>query len=51
VQVIVLGAQIVGHTVALELIEIFLNARFSTSEDFRRRVDKLMKMDETRGGE
>ena len=45
VQVIALGAQIVGHTVALELIDLFLNATFSTSEEFRRRVQKLGRMD------
>jgi ribose 5-phosphate isomerase B len=44
VQVMALGAQIIGHTVALELIELFLNAKFSTSEEFRRRVKKLEKM-------
>jgi len=46
VQIIALGAQIVGHTAAYELIELFLSARFSTSEEFRRRVAKLEKMDE-----
>lgn len=45
VQVIALGAQIVGHTVALELIDLFLKATFSTSEEFRRRVQKLGQMD------
>ena len=45
VQVMALGAQIIGHTVALELIDLFLNARFSTSEEFRRRVAKLDQMD------
>ncbi len=45
VQVIALGAQIVGHTVALELIDLFLKASFSTSEEFRRRVQKLGQMD------
>ena len=48
VQVIALGAQIVGHTVALELIQLFLSAQFSTSEEFRRRVKKLEKMDEAK---
>jgi ribose 5-phosphate isomerase B len=45
VQVIALGAQIIGHTVASELIDIFLRAEFSTSEEFRRRVAKLDEMD------
>lgn len=45
VQVIAMGAQIIGHTVALELIDLFLAAKFSTSEEFRRRVKKLEMMD------
>ncbi|TAH71126.1 MAG: ribose 5-phosphate isomerase B [Anaerolineaceae bacterium] len=45
VQVMCLGNQIIGHTVALELINSFLNAKFSTDEDFRRRVDKLSQME------
>ena len=45
VQVIALGGQIIGYTVAIELIEIFLKAEFSTSEEFRRRVKKLNSMD------
>ena len=45
VQIIAFGAQIIGHTAALELADLFLNARFSESEEFRRRVEKLMKMD------
>ena len=45
VQVIALGGQIIGHTVALELIDRFLSARFNDSEEFRRRVQKLAQMD------
>jgi ribose 5-phosphate isomerase B len=45
VQVMCLGAQIIGHTVALELIDSFLKAQFSTNEEFRRRVAKLGLMD------
>jgi len=48
VQVIALGAQIIGPTVAEELIDIFLAAQFSTSEEFRRRVAKLDDMDKER---
>lgn len=48
VQVIALGAQIIGPTVAEELIDLFLAARFSTSEEFRRRVAKLEQMDAAR---
>ena len=45
VQVIAFGAQIIGYTVASELIDVFLKAKFSTSEEFRRRVAKLDQMD------
>lgn len=48
VQIIALGGQIIGPTVALELIKIFLSAEFSTSEEFRRRVQKLEDMDAQR---
>jgi len=48
VQVMALGAQIVGHVVALELIKLFIDAKFSTSEEFRRRVAKLERMDDAR---
>lgn len=36
-----LGNQIVGECVAVELIEAFLHAEFSKSEEFVRRVKKL----------
>jgi ribose 5-phosphate isomerase B len=45
VNVMCIGAQIIGDKVAGELVEAFLNAEFSTSEEFRRRVAKLEKMD------
>lgn len=45
VQIIALGNQIIGYTAASELIDIFMNARFSDSPEFRRRVEKLGKMD------
>ncbi len=48
VQIIAFGNQIIGHTAALELIHLFLAAQFSTSEEFRRRVEKLDKMDDER---
>lgn len=50
VQIIAMGGQIIGHTVAEELIGIFLNARFSEDEDFHRRVRKLEQMDAERRG-
>jgi len=48
VQVAAFGNQIIGKTVAIELARLFLAARFSTSEEFRRRVAKLDEMDALR---
>ena len=48
VQIIAMGAQIIGPTVAEELIDIFLSAQFSDDEDFRRRVRMLEEMDGSR---
>ena len=45
VQIMALGGQIVGYTVAFELIDLFLSAQFSGGEEFKRRVDKLSQMD------
>jgi ribose 5-phosphate isomerase B len=47
VNVMCLGAQIVGPWLALDLIDAFLAARFSTDADFRRRVAKLAEMEQT----
>jgi ribose 5-phosphate isomerase B len=46
VNVMCIGAQIVGPWLARDLITAFLDAKFSTDEDFRRRVRKLHEMDE-----
>lgn len=45
VNVMCIGAQIVGPWLAQDLITSFLRAEFSTEEDFRRRVEKLHAMD------
>jgi ribose 5-phosphate isomerase B len=45
VNIMCLGAQIVGPWLARDLIDAFLAAEFSTDEDFRRRVAKLHDMD------
>jgi ribose 5-phosphate isomerase B len=50
VNVMCIGAQIVGTWLAQDLVRAYLDATFSTNEDFRRRVDKLHRMDERRGG-
>jgi ribose 5-phosphate isomerase B len=41
-----LGAQIVGDRLALDLLDAYLNAEFSTEEHFRRRVRKLAQMEQ-----
>src|SRR5690348_14911435 len=48
VNVMCIGAQIVGAWLAKDLVAAYLDARFSTDEDFRRRVAKLAAMDEGR---
>ena len=45
VNVMCIGAQIVGAWLANDLVAAFLAARFSTDEDFRRRVMKLQQME------
>ena len=50
VNVLCLGAQIVGDKLAAELLRAFLAAEFSTDEEFRRRVAKLEAMDRRAAG-
>ncbi len=45
VNVICMGAWIIGIRVAEEILAAFLKAEFSTSEEFRRRVRKLGEME------
>lgn len=45
VNVLCLGAQIVGPWLANDLVVSFLEAKFEDNEDYRRRVAKLMEMD------
>jgi ribose 5-phosphate isomerase B len=45
VNVICIGAQIIGIKVAEEILVAFLNAEFSTEPQFRRRVQKLADME------
>src|SRR6476469_8521156 len=45
VNVMRLGAQIVGPWLANDLVAAFLAARFEDNEDYRRRVNKLHEMD------
>ena len=45
VNVLCMGAQIIGLSIAEEVMINFLNARFSTEEQFRRRVEKVNQFD------
>jgi ribose 5-phosphate isomerase B len=45
VNVLCLGAQIVGDQLAFDLLRRYLAAEFSTSEEFRRRVAKLTELE------
>ena len=49
VNVLCLGADIVGPKLAFDLLRTFLDARFSTAEEFRRRVAKLAELDQRAG--
>lgn len=48
VNVMCIGAQIVGPWLAKDLVAAYIAAEFSTDEDFRRRVRKLTEMDQHR---
>ena len=45
VNLLCLGAQIIGIKLAEEVLRAFLAAEFSTAEHFRRRVDKLAELE------
>jgi ribose 5-phosphate isomerase B len=45
VNVLCMGAWIIGQRVAEEILTNFLNAKFSTEEQFRRRVQKVNQLD------
>lgn len=47
VNVMCIGAQIIGPWLANDLVAAYLNAEFSTDEDCRRRVEKLHEMDQS----
>ena len=46
VNVMCIGAKIVGPWLAGDLVQSFLRAEFSTDNDFRRRVEKLRQLEE-----
>jgi ribose 5-phosphate isomerase B len=43
--VICLGGLVVGHALAWELISIFLAARFSGAPRFKRRLEKVARLE------
>ena len=43
--VLCLGARVVGDALAMELVKAFLSARFKGEERLRRRVDKVAEME------
>lgn len=51
VNVLCLGAWIVGPVIAEEVIRAFLGSRFSTEEQFRRRVAKLSELEQRAAAE
>lgn len=50
VNVLCIGAWIVGIRVVEEILHAFLAAEFSTAEEFRRRVRKLTALEQETGG-
>jgi ribose 5-phosphate isomerase B len=46
--VLVLGARIIGSELARELVRAFLNAEFDRAERHRRRLEKVNTLEETR---
>ncbi len=48
VNLLCLGAWVIGVKLAEEVLRAYLNARFSTDEDFRRRVKKLEQLESFR---
>jgi ribose 5-phosphate isomerase B len=48
VNLLCMGAWIIGIKLAEEILRTYLNARFSTDEDFRRRVKKLEELENFR---
>ena len=48
--VLCLGERIIGTALALEIVRAWLNARFSGKERYRRRLEKIRRMEEAHGG-
>ena len=45
--ILCLGARVIGPALAVELVKTFLGARFSEIERYRRRLDKISSMEKT----
>jgi ribose 5-phosphate isomerase B len=43
--VLCLGARVIGENVARELVTAFINAKFHTDERFKRRLDKVIQLE------
>jgi ribose 5-phosphate isomerase B len=48
INVLCLGARVVGVELALELVRAFVNAKFSGAERHRRRLEEIKKLEESR---
>lgn len=46
VNVLVLGGRIIGEALALELVQAFLEAKFTAEERHQRRLEKVLKMEQ-----
>jgi ribose 5-phosphate isomerase B len=46
--VLCLGARVIGEALAQELVRAFVSARFSGGERFQRRLDKIVEIEESR---
>ena len=44
--VLCLGARVIGGALALDLVSAFLNARYAGEERFQRRLDKVLRIEE-----
>ncbi len=47
--VLALGARVIGTAVAVEIVDAFLDARFTGEERHRRRLKKVVELDRNRG--
>jgi ribose 5-phosphate isomerase B len=45
--VLCLGGGIVGESLAMEIIETFLNAKFKPEERYQRRLDKVKRIEDS----